>query len=202
MNPRFAPLALLLGAAFLPAFATDTYRIDPTHSEVGFKVRHFLSKTPGRFSKFQGTIQIDEKDISKSSVEVSIDTASVNTDNEARDKHLRSADFFDTEKYPAMTFKSTSVREVAKGRLEVTGDLTLRGVTRRVTFPITNLGVINSPFGDVRAGFVDGTLKLNRKEFGVSWNKVLDTGGTMLSDEVDITLNVEAVKQGAKPAAK
>jgi polyisoprenoid-binding protein YceI len=201
MNPRFRPLALLLAAA-LPALATDTYKIDATHSEVGFKVRHFLSKIPGRFTKFQGTIQIDDKDLSKSSVEVTIDTASVSTDNEARDKHLRSADFFDAEKFPAMTFKSTAVREVSKGKLEVTGDLTLRGVTKRVTFPITNLGMVNSPFGDVRAGFVDGTLKLNRKEFGVSWNKVLDTGGTMLSDEVEIALNIEAVKQAPKAAGK
>ncbi|MFN8011480.1 MAG: YceI family protein [Holophagaceae bacterium] len=201
MNPRFRTLAFLLAAA-LPALAADTYKIDPAHSEIGFKVRHFLSKTPGRFAKFQGTIQIDEKDLAKSTVEVSIETASVNTDNEARDKHLRSADFFDAEKFPAMTFKSTSVREVAKGRLEVTGDLTLRGVTRRITFPITNVGVINSPFGDVRAGFVDGTLKLNRKDFGVSWNKVLDTGGTMLSDEVEIALNIEAVKQAPKGTAK
>lgn len=201
MNPRFRTLAFLL-AATLPVLAADTYKIDPSHSEVGFKVRHFLSKTPGRFAKFQGTIQIDEKDITRSSVEVSIDTASVNTDNDSRDKHLRSADFFDAEKFPAMTFRSTSVREVAKGKLEVTGDLTLRGVTKRITFPITNVGVINSPFGDVRAGFIDGTLKINRKDFGVSWNKVLDTGGTMLSDDVDISLNIEAVKQAPKVAAQ
>lgn len=201
MNPRFRTLAFLL-ATTLPVLAADTYKIDPSHSEVGFKVRHFLSKTPGRFAKFQGTIQIDEKDITRSSVEVSIDTASVNTDNDSRDKHLRSADFFDAEKFPAMTFRSTSVREVAKGKLEVTGDLTLRGVTKRITFPITNVGVINSPFGDVRAGFIDGTLKINRKDFGVSWNKVLDTGGTMLSDDVDISLNIEAVKQAPKVAAQ
>lgn len=201
MNPRFRTLAFLL-AATLPVLAADTYKIDPSHSEVGFKVRHFLSKTPGRFAKFQGIIQIDEKDITRSSVEVSIDTASVNTDNDSRDKHLRSADFFDAEKFPAMTFRSTSVREVAKGKLEVTGDLTLRGVTKRITFPITNVGVINSPFGDVRAGFIDGTLKINRKDFGVSWNKVLDTGGTMLSDDVDISLNIEAVKQAPKVAAQ
>lgn len=201
MNPRFRTLALLLAAA-LPVLAGDTYRIDPAHSEIGFKVRHFLSKTPGRFSKFQGTIQIDEKDVAKSSVEVSIETASVNTDNASRDSHLRTPDFFDVEKFPAMTFRSTSVREVSKGKLEVTGDLTLRGVTKRITFPISNVGVIRSPFGDVRAGFVDGVLKINRKDFGVSWNKVLDTGGTMLSDEVEIALNVEAVKQEPKQPGK
>jgi polyisoprenoid-binding protein YceI len=192
MHRRFLSLSFLLAAA-LPALAGDTYKIDATHSEIGFKVRHFLSKTPGRFAKFQGTIQIDDKDLAKSSVEVSIDVASISTDNENRDKHLKSPDFFDAEKFPVITFKSTSVKEMAKGQLEVTGDFTMRGVTRKITFPITNLGTQASPMG-VRAGFVDGTLRINRKDFGVIWNKVLDNGGTMLSDEVDITLNVEAVK--------
>lgn len=192
MHRRFLSLSFLLAAA-LPALAGDTYKIDATHSEIGFKVRHFLSKTPGRFAKFQGTIQIDDKDMAKSSVDVSIDVASISTDNENRDKHLKSPDFFDAEKFPVITFKSTSVKEMAKGQLEVTGDFTMRGVTRKITFPITNLGTQASPMG-VRAGFVDGTLRINRKDFGVIWNKVLDNGGTMLSDEVDITLNVEAVK--------
>ncbi|MBK8724779.1 MAG: YceI family protein [Holophagaceae bacterium] len=192
MHRRFLSLSFFLAAA-LPALAGDTYKIDATHSEIGFKVRHFLSKTPGRFAKFQGTIQIDDKDMAKSSVEVSIDVASISTDNENRDKHLKSPDFFDAEKFPVITFKSTSVKEVAKGQLEVTGDFTMRGVTRKITFPITNLGTQASPMG-VRAGFVDGTLRINRKDFGVIWNKVLDNGGTMLSDDVDITLNVEAVK--------
>lgn len=197
MHRRFLSLSFLLAAA-LPALAGDTYKIDATHSEIGFKVRHFLSKTPGRFAKFQGTIQIDDKDMAKSSVDVSIDVASISTDNENRDKHLKSPDFFDAEKFPVITFKSTSVKEVAKGQLEVTGDFTMRGVTRKITFPITNLGTQASPMG-VRAGFVDGTLRINRKEYGVIWNKVLDNGGTMLSDDVDITLNVEAVKIVAKP---
>lgn len=200
MQSRFHALALMLAASTLPALAGDTYRIDATHSEIGFKVRHFLSKTPGRFAKFQGLIQMDDKDISKSSVEVTIDVATISTDNENRDKHLKSPDFFDVEKFPTITFKSTAVKEVAKGRLEVTGDFTLRGVTKRITFPITNLGTQASSMG-VRAGFVDGVLKLNRKDFGVLWNKVLDNGGTMLSDEVDITLNIEAVKVVPKPEA-
>ena len=200
MHTRFRMLAFLMAAATLPVLAGDTYRIDPVHSEVGFKVRHFLSKTPGRFSKFQGTIQMDEKDISKSSVEVSIDVASISTDNEGRDKHLKSPDFFDVEKFPAITFKSTAVKEVAKGKLEITGDFTMHGVTKRITFPITNLGTQASPMG-VRGGFVDGTLKINRKDFGVLWNKTLDSGGTMLSDEVEIALNVEAVKIVPKPEA-
>jgi polyisoprenoid-binding protein YceI len=197
MSSRFRTLAFLVAAA-LPALASDTYRIDATHSEISFKVRHFLSKTPGRFAKFQGMIQLDEKDIAKSSVELTIDAASISTDSENRDKHLRSADFFDVEKFPTLTFKSTAVKEVSKGKLEVTGDFTMHGVTKRITFPITNLGTQPSPMG-VRAGFVDGALKLNRQDFGLTWNRVLDTGGTMLSDEVDVVLNVEAVKVVPKP---
>lgn len=189
---------VFLAAATLPALASDTYRIDATHSEISFKVRHFLSKTPGRFTKFQGLIQVDEKDISKSSVELAIEAAGLTTDNENRDKHLKSADFFDVEKFPTLTFKSTAVKEVSKGKLEITGDFTMHGVTKRITFPITNLGTQPSPMG-IRAGFVDGTLKLNRKDFGLAWNRVLDTGGTMLSDEVDVVLNVEAVKVVPKP---
>ena len=199
MRSSLRTFALLVAAA-LPALAGDTYRIDPVHSEISFKVRHFLSKTPGHFARFQGTIQIDDKAIDKSSVDVTIDAASISTDNEGRDKHLKSPDFFDVEKFPTITFKSTAVKEVAKGKLEVTGDFTMHGVTKRITFPITNLGTQASPMG-VRAGFVDGALKVNRKDFGVLWNKVLDNGGTMLSDDVDIFLNVEAVKVMPKPEA-
>jgi polyisoprenoid-binding protein YceI len=197
MTHCLRPLAFLLAAA-LPALAADNYRIDASHSEISFKVRHFLSKTPGRFAKFQGLLQLDEKDITKSMVELTIDATSITTDHENRDKHLKSADFFDVEKFPTLTFKSTAVKEVAKGRLEITGDFTMRGVTKRITFPITNLGTQPTGMG-MRAGFVDGALRINRKDFGLTWNRVLDTGGTMLSDEVDIVLNVEAVKIVPKP---
>jgi polyisoprenoid-binding protein YceI len=178
-----------LALAALPALAQDTYRIDPVHSEVSFKVRHALAKVSGRFSKFSGTIKVDTADITKSSVEVSIETASVNTDNEARDKHLKSADFFDSEKFPAITFKSTSVKEVAKGKLEVTGDFTMHGVTKKITFPITNAGTqAGMKPGTVVAGFVDGALTLNRSEYGVKY------GIPLVGDEVAISLNIEAGK--------
>ena len=187
---RFILPALLLAT---PAFASDTYKVDATHSEVGFRVRHLVSRTPGHFSKFTGTILIDEKDITKSMVEVSIDAASISTDNANRDGHLKSADFFDVEKFPTITFKSTAVKEVSKGILQVTGNFTLHGVTKPITLTMASLGTSVSPMG-TRAGF-EGSLKLNRQDYGVKWNKALDNGGTMLSDEVDISLAIEAVKQ-------
>jgi len=189
-----APLAMLLA---LPALASDTYKIDAAHSEVSFKIRHLLSKSVGRFTKFEGAIQIDTKDISKSTVEVTIQTDSVSTDNDARDKHLRSADFFDVAKYPTITFKSTSVKEVAKGKLEVTGDFTLHGVTKKITFPISNAGTQPGMRpGSTVAGFIDGALKINRLDYGITTYS--GPGGTgPLGDEVDISLNVEAGKQEA-----
>ena len=201
MRSTIHPFRLLLPALLLvvPAFATDTYKIDAVHSEMGFRVRHFVSRVSGRFTKFEGTIQLDEKNIQNSNVFVSIDVASINTDNANRDAHLRSADFFDAEKFPTITFKSTSVKEVSKGQLQVTGDFTMHGVTKRIILPITSLGGMASPFKDFRAGF-EGSLKINRQDFGVKWNKTLDAGGTMLSDDVDISLAVEAVKQA--PEAK
>ena len=179
----------LLAALTLPALAQDVYKIDPVHSQVGFKVRHFMAKVSGRFTKFEGTIKVDTQDIGKSSVDVSIDAASVNTDNEARDKHLRSADFFEVEKFPAITFKSSSVKEVAKGKLEVTGTLTIRGVAKQVTFPITNAGTREVRPGKVVGGFIDGALRINRMDFGVKY------GPAVVGEDVDIELNVEAAKQ-------
>ena len=176
---------VLLG---LPLFAADTYEIDPVHSEVSFKVRHLgISKVSGRFTKLQGTILVDELDLSKSSVDVTIEAASINTDSEGRDKHLKSADFFDVEKIPTLTFKSVAVKEVAKGKLEVTGDFTMHGVTKRIVIPITNLGTAKSPFNDVRAGF-EGALTLNRGDYGIK------TFPGVIGEQVEITLGIEAVK--------
>jgi polyisoprenoid-binding protein YceI len=183
--------SLVLPALFLalPALAQDVYKIDAAHSQVAFKIRHLLAKTPGRFTKFEGTIKIDNKDIAKSTVDVKIEAASVNTDNEGRDKHLRSADFFDVEKFPAITFKSTAVKEVAKGKLEVTGEFTMHGVTKTITFPITNMGTQPGMRpGTVVAGFIDGALKINRNDFGIK------TYPGALGDEVEIELNIEAGK--------
>jgi len=190
MRHPFRSLLPLLALVALPALAQDVYQIDAVHSEVSFKVRHLLAKTSGRFQKFSGTIKLNAADISKSSVDVTIDAASVNTDNEARDKHLRSADFFDTAKYPTITFKSTSVKEVAKGKLEVTGDFTLRGVTKRITIPITNAGTQpGMQPGSVVAGFIDGAVTINRNDYGIKY------GPGVLGDDVAISLNIEAGKK-------
>lgn len=191
MRALLVPAALV---ATLPMVAADTYVIDAVHSEISFKIRHMLAKTSGRFTKFEGAVVIDEKDIKKSTVEVSIDAASINTDNEGRDKHLRGADFFAVEQFPKITFKSTAVREVEKGKLEITGDFTMHGVTKKITFPITNAGTQPGMRpGSVVAGFIDGALKLNRNDFGIKY------GAGMLGDEVEISLNVEAGKAAPKP---
>ena len=189
MRHPFRTLLAVLALAALPALAQDTYKIDPVHSEVSFKIRHLLAKVNGRFTKFSGDIQVDAKDVTKSTVEVSIDAASINTDNEARDKHLRSDAFFDVAKYPTITFKSTSVKEVSKGKLEVTGDFTLHGVTKRITFPITNAGTMaGMQPGSVVGGFTDGALTINRNDYGIK------TFPGALGDDVAIALNVEAGK--------
>lgn len=191
MRHPFRTVLAALVLAALPALAAeDTYKIDPVHSEISFKIRHLLAKTSGRFTRFSGTIKVDAADISKSSVEVSIEAASINTDNEGRDKHLQSPEFFDTAKFPTITFKSTSVKEVAKGKLEVTGDFTLHGVTKKITFPITNAGTQpGMQPGVVVAGFIDGALTINRNDFGIK------TYPGALGDDVAISLNIEAAKK-------
>jgi polyisoprenoid-binding protein YceI len=184
--------ALLIPAVLtlaLPAFSQDVYKIDAVHSQIGFRIRHVVAKVSGRFAKFDGTVKVDPEDITKSSVEVNIDATSISTDNEARDKHLQSPDFFDTGKFPAITFKSTSVKEPAKGKLEVTGNLTIKGVTKQVTIPITNAGTHEGMKpGTVLAGFIDGALKINRNDFNIKY------GPGILGDDVDITLDIEAGK--------
>ncbi len=186
------PFRILLAAvalAALPARAQDVYKIDPVHSQVAFQIRHFVSKVSGRFTKFSGEIKVDTKDITKSTVAVTIDASSISTDNTTRDNHLKSPDFFDVAKFPTLTFKSTSVKEVAKGKLEITGDFTLHGVTKRITFPITNAGTApGMKPGSVVAGFIDGALTLNRNDYGIK------TFPGVLGDDVEITLNVEADK--------
>ena len=178
-------IALVLA---LPAFAADTYKIDSVHSEVGFRIRHLVAKTGGRFLKFEGTIVLDEAAPHKSAVTVSIDAASINTDNEGRDKHLKSDAFFDVAKYPAITFTSTGVKEVAKGKLHVTGNFTMHGVTRSIMIPVSILGT--SPGmkpGTFVAGF-EGELEIKRSDYGIT------TYAGALGDEVKISLNVEADK--------
>jgi polyisoprenoid-binding protein YceI len=180
-----------LSIGFFPTLAqATTWDLDPSHTSIEFSVRHMMATTvKGQFEKVKGTLELDDKDITKSSVEVTIDAASIATDNDARDKHLNSPDFFDTAKFPTITFKSTSVKEPAKGKLEVTGNLTIKGVTKQVVIPITNAGThAGMKPGTVLAGFIDGALKINRNDFNIKY------GPGLLGDDVDITLDIEAGK--------
>jgi polyisoprenoid-binding protein YceI len=166
---------------------------DYAHSGIDFTVRHLLvSKVRGRFTKWNGSLELDEEDYSKSHCEVEIDLASVDTHVEQRDTHLRSGDFFEVEKHPTMTFKSTGVVAKSANHLAVTGDLTLRGVTKQVVLDVEHPGVVaKDPWGKRRAGFT-ATTTINRKDFGVSFNQTLDQGGLALSEEVAITIEIEA----------
>jgi polyisoprenoid-binding protein YceI len=186
----FAAVSIASAAAAAPV----KYAVDKPHSEIGFEVRHFFSKVPGRFGDFSGTIVFDEADPSKITVDASAVTASVTTANEKRDGHLKTADFFDAEKYPAITFKSTKVTAAGKNKYKIAGDFTMRGVTKPVVFDAEFLGAGNVAAGGqsmgVKAGFTATTV-INRKDFGINWNKALDNGG-MVREEVTLTLNIQA----------
>ncbi len=187
-----AAMALSLAAA--PVLAADSYTIDTTHSGVNFKVRHLISKTPGQFTDFGGTMVIDWQNLDQSKVEFVIQVASVDTRNADRDKHLRSADFFDAETYPTITFTATGFEKVADNRYQVTGDFTMHGVTRTITLPVTYLGEVADPWGNTKAGFELATT-VDRKDFGIVWNKALDAGGVLLGDDVEIEIQLEAAKK-------
>jgi polyisoprenoid-binding protein YceI len=187
-------LSLVIGVLVsASAFAGEKYMIDPVHSSVGFSIRHLLiSNVRGDFTEFSGTIDFDEVDITKSSVDVNIKTFSIDTDNTDRDKHLASADFFDGEKFPEITFKSSKIEKSERG-LTLTGMLTMHGVTKEVIIPFEFIGKVMGPMGKERLGF-EGSALLDRKEFGITWNKTLDEGGLALGNEVKVELNIEAVK--------
>ncbi len=189
-------LAMLLSLLFvLPAMAADTYVIDAVHSTIGFSVKHLtVSEVQGNFKTFSGSITLDDKNPSASQMEASIETKSINTQNEQRDTHLRSADFFDADANPTITFKSTSV--ASKGNsYTVTGDLTIKGVKKSITFPLSIAGPIKSPMNGDEVIGVSGQTKINRQDFGVKWNKQMDQGGFVVGDEVAITINLEAHKK-------
>ncbi len=196
-----AGLVLGLGAMTASFASAATWTIDPAHSTARFRVRHLMiSNVEGRFGKVTGTIHYDESDVSKSSVEATIDTSTVNTEVADRDKHLKSADFFDVEKYPTMTFRSTKVEKAGEGKLKVTGDLTIRGVTKPVVLSVDGPSApILNPWGNVKAG-ASATTSIDRQDFGVSWNKTLDAGGVVVGDEVNITIEIEMAKEKPEPA--
>jgi polyisoprenoid-binding protein YceI len=181
--------------------AATTWNIDTAHSAIHFSVRHMVvSKTRGRFTKWSGQISFDPANPASSSVQVSIDPASVNTEEAQRDAHLRSPDFFDVEKYPQATYKSTKVEETGDDRYRITGDLTIHGVTKPVVLETVFEGSAKDPWGGERAGFA-ATASIDRREFGLGWNKVLEAGGVLVGDKIELTLEIEAVKAVAVKAA-
>jgi polyisoprenoid-binding protein YceI len=199
LHVRLAAVALAL-LPFAPAFAADTYTVDGSHSEASFQVRHLVGKVRGHFADFKGTVQVDPAKPEASSVEFSIKAASIDTANADRDKHLRTADFFDVEKFPEITFKSTKVAPAGKDKYDVTGTFSMHGVTKTITLPVAFLGFGKDPWGNERAGF-ELTTTLNRKDYGIVWNKALDAGGVMLGDDVTVTITLETIKKKDKPAS-
>jgi polyisoprenoid-binding protein YceI len=194
-------LALALGVAVgASAHAAEVYTIDPVHSSVGFKVRHLASYTTGVFTGFEGTVVFDEEDIANSGVEATIQAASIDTNNEDRDEHLRGEDFFHVEKYPVIKFASKKVVRGADNTFKVTGNLMMHGVTKEVTLDVEYFGKMAlSPGKPPRAGF-SASAELNRKDYGIVWNKVLDAGGLVLGETVKISIEIEAIMQERKPS--
>lgn len=200
---KLAKSLLAVIAVALPgsAFAAD-YVIDPSHTSVGFTVRHLMvTKVRGSFEKVSGTVKYDPNEPEKIVIDATIDAASINTGEAKRDEHLRSPDFFDVAKHPTLTFKSKKAKVLGKGKLEVIGDLTIRGVTKEVTLQVEGLDQeIKDPWGNVRRG-ATATTRINRKDFGLAWNQVLETGGVMVGEDVDIQIDVQLIRQAAKEEA-
>jgi polyisoprenoid-binding protein YceI len=197
-------LALVsIGFGFSPTLAhATTWELDPSHTSIEFSVRHMMATTvKGQFEKVKGTLELDEKDITKSTVEVTIDVASVNTHEPKRDGHLKSPDFFDVAKFPTATFKSTKVQKAGKNKLKVTGDLTLHGITKPVVLEVEGPSQpYATPFGTTVRG-IHATGKIDRKDFEISWNKALDSGGLLVGNEVSLDLNAE-VSEKKDPAVE
>jgi len=174
--------------------AEQTYAIDKTHSEVAFEVRHLLTKVRGRFSDFSGAVRFDRDHPEQSSATVTIDASSVDTGTADRDAHLRSDDFFAVGTYPTLTFTSSRVVKTGDDTYDVAGTLTIRGIAKDITLPVTYLGTAKDPWGNARAGF-EATVTVNRKDFGLTWNAALETGGFLVGDDVRITLSIQAIVQ-------
>ena len=177
-----------------------TWQLDASHSNIEFAVRHLMISTVrGRFGKLSGTVDLNDRDPAKTSVAVTIDAASLDTREAQRDTHLRSADFFEVEKFPSLTFKATGVTGNLASTFQLRGDLTIKGVTRPITLEVTSEGQGNDPWGNVRAGY-SAKGKLRRSDFGLTWNQLIEAGGVAVGDEISIGIDVELVKQVAAPA--
>ena len=181
--------------------ANQTWQIDSAHSGIHFSVRHLvIAKVRGQFSRWTGALTVPDGDFARATVEVTLDTTSIETGVADRDAHLKSADFFDVATYPEATFRSRRVEPAGGDRFLLFGDLTLRGISREVVLDVESAGQTKDPWGNVRAGFAAKT-SIDRKEFGLAWNQVLETGGVMVGDKVEIEIEVEAVRQAATQAA-
>jgi len=173
---------------------TGTYTIDPAHSRIGFVARHaMVTKVRGAFNEFEGTAVLDGDNPAKSTATVTIKAASIDTRNAQRDEHLRANDFLAMDSYPEISFVSTAVRQTGDTNFDLTGDLTIKGVTNSVTIPVTYEGAATDPFGNLRVGF-EGSVTINRKDYGVTWNAALEGGGVLVSDKIVLELEVSAVK--------
>jgi polyisoprenoid-binding protein YceI len=173
---------------------TGSYTIDPAHTRIGFVARHaMVTKVRGAFNEFDGTVVLDGADPTKSTARVVIKAASIDTRNAQRDEHLRGNDFLAMETYPEITFVSTGARQAGEDGFELVGDLTIKGVTRSVTIPFTFEGAATDPFGNLRVGF-EGAVTINRKDYGVTWNAALETGGVLVSEKVTLEFEVSLVK--------
>jgi polyisoprenoid-binding protein YceI len=176
------------------ATGTRTYKIDKSHSEAIFQVRHLVTKVRGRFTDFEGAIDFNDANPEQSSVHFTINATSIDTAEPDRDKHLRSADFFDIEQHPQITFRSKRIAKRGSETYDVTGDLTIHGVTKEVVLPVAHLGKAKDPWGNDRIGF-EAETTLNRKDYGLTWNAALETGGFLVGDEVKISLQIQAIGQ-------
>jgi len=180
---------------------TQTWQIDSAHSGIHFSVRHLvIAKVRGQFSRWTGALAVPGGDFSRATVDVTIDATSIDTGVADRDAHLRSADFFDVETHPEITFRSRRLEPLGEDRFALVGDLTIRGTTREVVLDVESAGQTKDPWGNVRAGFA-GRTSIDRKEFGLTWNQALEAGGVMVGDKVEIEIEVEAVRQDATVAA-
>jgi polyisoprenoid-binding protein YceI len=176
------------------AALTGTYQLDPTHTRIGFVARHaMVTKVRGAFNDFEGTTTIDGEHPEKSSVAVTIKVDSIDTRNAQRDGHLRTNDFLDIENHPEIRFVSTSIQHDGGNDFQVTGDLTVKGVTKSITFPLEFQGAAKDPFGNDRIGF-EGSVAINRKDWGITWNAALETGGVLVSEKVTLEFEISAVK--------
>jgi polyisoprenoid-binding protein YceI len=198
---RLIALAIAL-AAPVAALAQSSWILEPNHTHSSFTIRHLvISNVRGEFGKTTGTVKLDEKDVTKSTVEASIETGSIDTRVPDRDKHLQSPDFFDAAKYPKITFKSTKVEKAGDGKLKVTGDLTIKDVTKPVVLDVSGpTKEIKDPWGNMRRG-LSATTKINRRDFGLTWGKVVEAG-PVVGDDVSIEIEAELLKQESKQAAK